>query len=142
MGATRAQRAERAAIRAKLKPLHDAGLNNRQIADELGISVVSAAAHIHHLGLEQRPAMPSRSISKPTKDPAPDPSTKPLAMAVAAGRKPLSTRERVALEVDISRAFAAVRDNPTDEEAVSRYRSLIATRDHDAAARAAHRVAA
>lgn len=66
----------------------------------------------------------------------------PAQAAAAAGWRPLSNRDRVSLDMDISRAIAAVRLNPSDELAKERVQVLIGRRDRDDCARQAQRVAA
>lgn len=144
--AGRITHAQREALYAQIKPLYERGLNSREIGAELGMSAVAAAAHICAMGLPPRPPAKDNKgkYAKPAKAeaPAPVPFVSRAQTAAAAGWRPLGNRERVALDLDISRALAAVRNAPSDEAAKERLQVLIARRDRDDCARAAVRLAA
>ncbi|CAO99333.1 hypothetical protein D9623_33800 (plasmid) [Azospirillum brasilense] len=146
MGISKKRDAVRAALYVEIQKLYDRGLNSKEIGDALRMSAVQAASNMSRMGLEARPPekVNKASVKKPSKDETPEPvklMTK-AEIAAAAGWRPLGNRDRVTLEMDISKALAAVRQDPSDEEAKTRLRVLIAKRDSDDCARDAVRVAA
>jgi len=144
--AARLNNAQRVALYAEIQKLYDKGLNSREIGAELGLSTVQAAMHMCTMGLKARPPEKSQpgSIKKPAKTAAAEPvklMTK-AEIAAASGWRPLSNRDRVALEMSVSAALAAVRRNPSDEALKLELQLRIAQRDRDDCARAGMRAAA
>lgn len=143
MAITKKREAARAALYVEIQKLYDRGLNSKEIGVALGMSGVKAASNMRCMGLPPRAAKCAKaSVKKPTKTPEPVKLMTMAQIAAASGWRPLSNRDRVSLDMDISRAIAAVRLNPDDELAKDRVQVLIGRRDRDDCARQAQRAAA